>query len=185
LRAAAAELERERAATRAEAVARAQAEAERDRLSVVAAAPAVTKGEEPADSKSFRAQGKGWKVAVPVGIVTAIVAPVVALGQHFVALERTVSAQTQAIAGYQKSLDAQTDQIRTQGERITELTATVARLSGFLAGAFPKLGLQVTAEPGATAIEVKSDRLPPSTPRRAQVRVTTPIPAPAATATQR
>jgi hypothetical protein len=177
LRAAAAALERERAATRAEAVARAQAEAERDRnaaevgrLSVVAASPP--------DSKTVHAQGKNWKVALPIGAIVALIAPVTAMVQSCNAREQAYVALTATVAGYEASSKKREDELKTQELRITELTNTVARLSGFLAGAFPKLGLQVTAEPGATTVEVRSEPLPASAAKRPQVKVTTPVPAP-------
>ncbi len=192
LRAAAAELERERAATRAAAVARAQAEAERDRnaaevgrLSVVAAPPAprAPKSEAPPDSKgTVRAQGNGWKIAVPVGALAVLAAPVTALIQHFVALDRSNAELIKAVAGYEKRSEERDKLDAARDQRVTDLTVVVARMSGFLEKSFAKVGLDVKAESGAQAVELKTDPQSASAAaatKRQAVRVQTLIPAPA------
>jgi hypothetical protein len=108
-----------------------------------------------------------------------LAAPVAAVVQHLNARERAFADLTKAVAGYEERAKAQDLEVKAANERITELSSTVARLSGFTAGAFTKLGFQVTAEAGATAIDVKTEPLPPSAQRRPQVKVTTKVPAPA------
>jgi hypothetical protein len=132
-----------------------------------------------AEPKTIRARGRGWAIAIPVGLLTALAAPVAASVQHFVALEREVAATRAIVSGYQESL-AKIEQAQASQQRDTQaLSQSVARLSGYLAGVLPKAGLRVEAEAGAADVPIESDPVPLAMAGRPSVRVRTPIPAPA------
>jgi hypothetical protein len=130
--------------------------------------------------KAITARGRGWRVAIPIAALTALLAPLTAAVSHFVELERQVSATRALVASYQEQLSKLEQGQAATNRELAELRTSVARLSGYLAAILPSAGVSVPgAEAGAAAVDVETVPQAPGTPKRPKVRVLTRVPAPA------
>lgn len=132
------------------------------------------------DAPTLRVSGHGWRIVAPVGaLVAALAAPVSAVVQHVITLERQAVELRMGYAAIQAQIAAAEEARAADARALADLRGTVARLSGYLTQALQATGVSVPgAEPGAELVPFDVE-LPRSPARAApQVRIKTRVPAP-------
>lgn len=120
----------------------------------------------------------GKKIVVSFSVLTLVGSIGATVYSNYTSLRDKLEAHDKYISGAAAVKEAQDKRIVDLTKEVASLRETVADQAGFLRGSLPKAGLQVTAEKGATQMDVVSDPLPPGTKPRKMVNVITPIPAP-------
>lgn len=125
-------------------------------------------------------QRKGKKFVIPFALVS-ILAPLIWAGvTDYLETKRQAKEMKDTFADTTARIDKLEQKLAEQARDNASLRETVAQLSGYLAGIFPKAGLMVPgAMPGAAPVNVVSDPLPIGARRMTPVMVRTAVPAPA------
>jgi hypothetical protein len=129
--------------------------------------------------QAITVRGKHWKFTVPITLLASLFPLIWALVSDYTQMKRDFKTQTDSYA----RIVSRVEEVNTYAHEVAksneDLREKVAEISGFIAGVLPKAGLKVSAEPGATYVNVVSDPLPPGVKKRQTITVRTPVPAPA------
>lgn len=155
-------------------------QAELDRVKALAAVKVEVETPHPKSlAPGIIVAGKGWRLAVPLVLLTPLGGLLLALGRDYMDLHRQVKTLTELVSGYETRFQKFESELSDVKRDMADIKQTQAKQAGYLAGVLPKVGVTVPGlEYGGATMTVESDPLPPGAHRRPEVHVRTPVPAP-------